>query len=58
MKTYKIELTDEEYSALAHMAGKGWDYLIDGDYFYGEEEEQPAYEAALEKLDHAKPEEK
>lgn len=50
MKTYKIQLTDEEHSALHYILEKGWDYLMDGDYFYGIEEEKPIFEAALAKI--------
>lgn len=57
MKTYKIELTDAERRALSRLVERGWDYLLDGDYFDGLEEEQPIYEAARDKIDYMKPEE-
>lgn len=33
-KEITIKLTEQEHKALCYMLDKGWDYLVDRDYFY------------------------
>jgi hypothetical protein len=35
MDKYIIELTEDELKRITYMLDKGWDYLLDKDYFYG-----------------------
>lgn len=56
MEKYNLTLTAEELRALCYIVDKGWDCLIDGDFFYECEELKPVYEEACNKVFAAKKE--
>ena len=55
MDKYIIELTDDELKRITYMLDKGWDYLVDHDYFYGEDfyTQQGCWDAMM-RMNHAK----
>lgn len=53
-KKITIELTEQEHDALCYMLDKGWDFLVDHDYFYDSDYDQDECYEVMSKVTSSK----